>query len=77
MLLSFSESNRRDEGLIMDNTLTLIQEVYFDLCDLLDHNELDDSIDGFFEFDNLRECLQEQRDKIARIEMSLDLKKVA
>jgi hypothetical protein len=59
------------------NTLALIQEVYFDLCDLLDHNELDDSIDGFFEFDNLRECLQEQRDKIARIEIALDLKKVA
>lgn len=62
---------------MINNTLALIQEVYFDLCDLLDHNELDDSIDGFFEFDNLRECLQEQRDKIARIEIALDLKKVA
>lgn len=63
--------------MMTNNTLALIQEVYFDLCDLLDHNELDDSIDGFFEFDNLRECLQEQRDKIARIEIALDLKKVA
>lgn len=57
-------------------TLTELQEVYFDLCDLLDHNELDDTINGFFEFDTLRECLEEQRKKLARIELSIDLERV-
>ena len=35
---------------IHDTLLTKVQEVYFDLCDLLDNNELDDRIDGFQEF---------------------------
>lgn len=56
--------------------LTELQEVYFDLCDLLDNNELDDTINGFFEFDTLRECLEEQRKKLARIELSIDLERV-
>ncbi len=56
-------------------TLTLIQEVYFDLCDILDHNELDEKIEGFFEFDSLRDFLHEQRQKMAEIEKQLDLNK--
>jgi len=59
------------------NTLTLIQEVYFDLCDLLDNNELDDRIEGFYEFDSLRDFITEQRQKMARIEKALDFKEVA
>jgi len=55
------------------NTLTLVQEVYFDLCDLLDNNELDQSIEGFTcEFDDMREFIQEQKDKLAQIERALD-----
>jgi hypothetical protein len=55
-----------------NNTLTLIQEVYFDLCDLLDNNELDDKIDGLSEFDTLRDFMYEQKAKLSRIERKLD-----
>jgi len=54
------------------NTLTLVQEVYFDLCDILDNNELDDRIKGFYEFDSIRDFMVEQKEKIARIEKALD-----
>jgi hypothetical protein len=54
------------------NTLTLVQEVYFDLCDLLDNNELSESIEGLFEFDDMREFITEQRRKLALIERDLD-----
>ena len=54
------------------NTLTLIQEVYFDLCDLLDNNELDDRIQGLQEFDTLRDFMYEQKAKLSRIERKLD-----
>ena len=57
------------------STLTQLQEVYFDICDLLDNNELDDTIEGFFEFDTLRQCLEEQRRKLAQIELSIDLER--
>jgi hypothetical protein len=52
--------------------LTLVQEVYFDLCDILDNNELEDGIEGFMEFDNLREFIEEQKQKMSRIERFLD-----
>ena len=54
------------------NTLTLVQEVYFDLCDILDNNELDDRIKGFYEFDSIRDFITEQKQKLARIEKALD-----
>ena len=54
------------------NTLTLVQEVYFDLCDLLDNNELSESIEGLSEFDDMREFITEQRRKLALIERDLD-----
>jgi hypothetical protein len=54
------------------NTLTLVQEVYFDLCDLLDNNELDDRIKGFYEFDSIRDFITEQKQKLALIERALD-----
>jgi hypothetical protein len=53
-------------------TLTLIQEIYFDLCDLLDNNELDDRIEGLQEFDTLRDFMYEQKAKLSRIERALD-----
>ena len=56
----------------MSNTLTLVQEVYFDLCDILDNNELDDRINGFYEFDSIRDFITEQKQKLARIEKALD-----
>ena len=55
------------------NTLTLVQEVYFDLCDLLDNNELDDRVNGFYEFDSIRDFIMEQKQKMALIERDLDL----
>jgi hypothetical protein len=54
------------------NTLTLVQEVYFDLCDILDNNELDDKIEGLYEFDTVRDFVYEQKAKLARIERFLD-----
>jgi hypothetical protein len=52
--------------------LTLVQEVYFDLCDILDNNELDDTIEGLQEFDTVRDFMYEQKAKLARIERILD-----
>ena len=52
--------------------LTLVQEVYFDLCDILDNNELDDRIEGFQEFDTVRDFITEQKQKMARIERFFD-----
>jgi hypothetical protein len=54
------------------NTLTLVQEVYFDLCDILNNNELDDKIEGLYEFDTVRDFMYEQKAKLARIERFLD-----
>jgi hypothetical protein len=59
----------------MDNqTLTLVQEVYFDLCDLLDNNELSEPIEGLFEFSDMREFVTWQKNKLAEIELRLDIK---
>lgn len=59
----------------MDNqTLTLVQEVYFDLCDLLDNNELSEPIEGLFEFSDMREFITWQKNKLAEIELRLDIK---
>jgi hypothetical protein len=52
--------------------LPLVQEVYFDLCDILDNNELDDKIEGLYEFDTVRDFMYEQKAKLARIERILD-----
>jgi hypothetical protein len=52
--------------------LTLVQEVYFDLCDILDNNELDDKIEGLYEFDTVRDFMYEQKAKLSRIERFLD-----
>lgn len=61
----------------MNNTLTTIQEVYFDLCDILDNNDYSDvKIEGLYEFDDLREFLIEQKNKLAEIELRLDIKEV-
>jgi hypothetical protein len=54
------------------STLTKIQEIYFDLCDILNHNDLDNvEIEGFEEFDTVREFLLEQKTKIEEIEKGL------
>lgn len=52
----------------MTNLLTTVQEVFFDLCDLLENNDLDETIEGFEEFGTLREFIIEQREKLAQIE---------
>jgi len=49
--------------------LTLLQEVYFDICDLMDSREVDDiCINGFSEFKTVLEFLEEQKQKLATIE---------
>ena len=54
------------------STLTLVQEVFFDISDLLDGYQVDDiQITGFSEFETLREFLLEQRRKLQAIEESL------
>jgi len=53
----------------MSATITKVQEVYFDLCDLLNSRQIDNiNLIGFHEFDTLREFLQEQKNKLAEIE---------
>jgi hypothetical protein len=57
----------------MSNTLITIQEVYFDLCDLIENNNLTKTrIKGFYEFENLDQFIQEQKTKMAQIEKALD-----
>jgi len=52
---------------------TLVQEVYFDICDLLNGNQIDDIvIDGFQEFETLREFLEEQKRKLEKIEVGME-----
>ena len=49
--------------------LTLLQEVYFDICDLMNSREVDDiCINGFSEFETVLEFLEEQKQKLASIE---------
>jgi hypothetical protein len=49
--------------------LTLLQEVYFDICDLIESKQIDDiSIAGFEEFETVLEFLQEQKEKLSQIE---------
>jgi len=52
--------------MIMDEKLlTTLQEIYFDLCDLIDSGQVDDiAISEFAEFETLREFLVEQRTKL-------------
>lgn len=45
--------------------LTTLQEIYFDLCDLIDSGDVDDiTINEPTEFETLREFLVEQRTKL-------------
>jgi hypothetical protein len=49
-----------------DQNQTTLQEIYFDLCDLIDSGQADGiALDQFAEFKTLSEFLIEQRDKIA------------
>ena len=49
--------------------LTKLQEVYFDLCDLINSYQCKSiRIKGFQEFKTIQEFLIEQRDKLAEIE---------
>lgn len=48
-----------------EKLLTTLQEIYFDLCDLIDSGQVDDiAISEFAEFETLREFLVEQRTKL-------------
>lgn len=54
------------------DVITLTQEIFFDLCDLLEENDLEETIDGFDGvFHNLRSFVMEQKVKIAEIERQL------
>jgi hypothetical protein len=56
-------------ALKMTKLLTQVQEVYFDLCDLLNSGEIDDILlTTFQEFETLKEFLEEQKTKLAEIE---------
>jgi len=51
----------------MTQDQTTLQEVYFDLCDLIDSGQAHDiALTDFAEFSTMLEFLIEQRDKIAR-----------
>jgi hypothetical protein len=52
--------------------LTTVQEVYFDLCDLDNNNELKNiKVKGFEEFKNLRDLIDEQINKLNYLEKHL------
>lgn len=45
--------------------LTSLQEIYFDLCDLIDSGQVHDiALTEFQEFNTVLEFLEEQRDKL-------------
>ena len=55
------------------NTLTKVQEIYFDISDLINSGEINGiNITCLQEFDTLREFLLEQHRKLAEIEESLE-----
>ena len=59
--------------MVNEKLLTTVQEVYFDLCDLIDSGQADDiTISGFDEFETLLEFLEEQKMKLSSIEDALE-----
>lgn len=61
----------------MNKTLTQVQEVYFDLCDILDNNDFSEvKLEACFDFEDLQEFLEAQKAKLAEIELRIDLKEV-
>jgi len=49
--------------------IELLQGVYFDICDLLDSEQVDNiQLEGFEEFSTLREFLEEQKAKLEQVE---------
>ena len=61
----------------MSDIVTRVQEVYFDVCDLINSGEIDDIVlTTFQEFETLKEFLEEQKMKLEEIEEELksDLK---
>jgi hypothetical protein len=64
-----SLSQTLGENKMTQTQLTLLQEVFFDICDLLDSREVDRiKLKSFDEFETLGEFLQEQKQKLAQIE---------
>lgn len=56
-----------------NRTLTLVQEVFFDLSDLINSGEMDDiALKGFQEFETLKEFLEEQKAKLREIEAGVE-----
>lgn len=56
----------------MKNTMTKLQEVLFDICDLIDSGEADNiRIKCLPEFDTMYEFLREQKIKLQGIEFDL------
>jgi hypothetical protein len=49
------------------NTLTLVQEVYFDICDLLEGNSYQS-----IGYENKKDFLLCQREKLLRIELAIE-----
>ena len=57
----------------MSNVNTKLQEVLFDICDLINSGEIDDfMLTTFQEFETLKEFLEEQKDKLQQIESELE-----
>jgi hypothetical protein len=56
----------------MSNAVTKIQEVLFDICDLINSGEVDDiALTTFQEFETLNEFLKEQKEKLESIESEI------
>jgi hypothetical protein len=57
----------------MSNALTKLQEVYFDICDLLNTAEVNHiKLKGFQEFETMKEFLEEQKRKLEEVETELE-----
>ena len=56
----------------MSNAVTKIQEVLFDICDLINSGEVDDiALTTFQEFETVKEFLEEQKRKLEGIESEI------
>jgi len=68
MTFYYEADSKTGSGVTMtEANQTTLQEIFFDLCDLIDSGEADNiALTDFAEFSTLSEFLIEQRDKIAR-----------
>ena len=55
----------------IEKTLELVQQVYFDICDLLEREKCTTKIKTFEEFETMEDFMAEQKSRLEEIEARL------